>query len=138
MDPVRSCLFCKIAEKEIPASIIFEDDAAAAFLDVHPQTLGHTIVIPKEHRETILDTPENELASVFGAVKKAVELIKRKLHPDGFTIGMNHGKAGGQVVPHLHIHIMPRWNGDGGSSVHGVVNNPPKQSIEEVLKILKG
>ncbi|MBI2591597.1 MAG: HIT family protein, partial [Candidatus Brennerbacteria bacterium] len=56
------------------------------------------------------------------------------LKPDGFTIGINHGEASGQAVDHLHIHIIPRWKNDGGGSIHGVVNNPPKESLEEIKK----
>lgn len=133
----RDCLFCKIAKKEIPASFIYEDVSTIAFLDIHPHAVGHTMVIPKEHRETILDASEKEIGAIFSAVKKVTDLIQKKLHPNGFTIGINHGKVSGQVVEHLHIHIIPRFTGDGGGSIHSVVNMPGDKSVDEVLRILK-
>src|SRR3989344_7259449 len=126
------CLFCKIAKKEIPAEIIYEDGEALAFLDIHPKAPGHTMVIPKVHAETILDLPREKLGPVFAAVQKAAQMIETALRPSGFTIGINHGKVSGQVIDHLHIHIIPRFLSDGGSSIHSVVNNPPKESIKEI------
>jgi histidine triad (HIT) family protein len=133
-----NCLFCKIVAKEIPGKIIYEDDSVLGLLDINPRSPGHTMVVPKFHAENILDLPDDRLAGVFLAVKKVTELLKSRLSPDGFTIGINHGKVSGQMVEHLHIHIMPRWAGDGGSSVHSVVDNPPKVSVDEIMKkILK-
>jgi len=126
------CLFCKIIKKEIPAEIIYEDDKTAAILDINPRSPGHTMVLPKIHRQTILDLPEKEISSLFGAVKKVTQLIKNGLKPEGFTIGINHGKISGQVIDHLHIHIIPRFKDDGGGSVHSVVNNPPTKSLSEI------
>lgn len=131
------CLFCKIVRKEIPAEIIYEDDAAVAFLDIHPHGPGHTMVIPKRHAENILELPEKDAADVFIAVKRIAELLKRSLKPDGFTIGINHGKASGAVVEHLHIHIIPRFTGDGGQSIHSVVYNPGKETVREAAEKIR-
>ncbi len=126
------CFFCKIIKKEAPAEIIYEDDNTLAVLDIHPRASGHTMVLPKVHAENILDLPEDKIEGVFKAVKKVTELLEKALKPDGFIIGINHGKVSGQSIEHLHIHIIPRWIGDGGGSVHDVVNNPPKQSLKEI------
>ena len=126
------CLFCKIIKKEIPAEIIYEDEKTLAILDINPRSPGHTMVLSKFHSETILDLPEKEIEPLFSAVKKVTELIKKALKTEGFTIGINHGKISGQVVDHLHIHIIPRFKNDGGSSVHSVVNNPPTESLKEI------
>ena len=126
------CFFCKIIKKEVPAEIIYEDDNALAVLDIHPRAPGHTVVLPKVHAENILDLPEDKIEGVFKAVKKVTELLEKALKPDGFITGINHGKVSGQSIEHLHIHIIPRWIGDGGGSVHDVVNNPPKQSLKEI------
>lgn len=135
---MNDCLFCKIANKEIPAQIVYEDDMAVGVLDVNPRAPGHTMVIPKVHGETILDVPAGTGGPLFEAVKKVTALLKETLHPDGFTIGINHGKASGQAVDHLHVHVIPRWYGDGGGSVHAVVNNPPQESLDTIKeKILK-
>lgn len=128
------CLFCKIIAGSIPAQTIYEDDHTLAFLDVRPRSPGHTMVIPKVHAPTLATLPEAEVAPLFLAVKKMAELLNAKLAPDGITIGMNQGRASGQEVDHLHVHLMPRWHGDGGSSIQSVVNNPLKESVEEIRK----
>ncbi len=132
------CLFCKIANKEIPAQIIYESADATAVLDVNPRAPGHTMVLPKVHAKNILELSGEKIEGVFKAVKEVTNLLDKKLKPDGFTIGINHGKVSGQTVEHLHIHVIPRWNGDGGGSIHSVVDNSPKESLEEIKnKIIK-
>ena len=126
------CIFCKIIQTQIPAESIYEDNNAVAILDVHPRSPGHTMILPKAHAENILDLPEDKINGVFQAVKKVTELLKQTLEPDGFTIGINHGKVSGQTVEHLHIHIMPRWNDDAGGSVHDVVDKPSKEPLEKL------
>ncbi|MDP3052707.1 MAG: HIT family protein [bacterium] len=132
-----NCLFCSIIKKEIPAEIIYEDEKTLAILDINPRAPGHTMVLSKVHSETVLDLPENEVEPLFSAVKKITKLIQKSLKPEGFTIGINHGKISGQVVDHLHIHIIPRFENDGGSSIHSVVNNPPKESLREIKNKIK-
>ena len=128
------CLFCKIIKKEIKAEIVYEDEEALAVLDVHPKAPGHTMILPKVHADNLLDLPDKKVGPVFLAVKKVTEIIKKSLKPDAFTIGINNGKYSGQVIEHLHIHIIPRWQGDGGKSIHSVVDNVPKESLEEIKK----
>jgi histidine triad (HIT) family protein len=131
---MKECLFCKIAAKEIPASVIYEDEHAMAFLDVKPHSPGHAMVIPKVHAPNILELPDAEITPLFTAVKRVAEMLSRKLKPDGITIGVNQGRASGQEVDHLHVHLMPRWHGDGGGSVQSAVNHQPKESMEEMRK----
>jgi len=126
------CLFCKIANKEIPGYVVYEDENATAVLDVNPRAQGHTMVLPKAHAGNILELPDGQIEGVFKAVKKATDLLNKKLKPDGFTIGINHGRVSGQTVEHLHIHIIPRWADDGGGSIHSVVDNKPEESLEEI------
>ncbi len=126
------CLFCKIINKEIPAYLIYEDNDAVGILDVQPVASGHSMIIPKFHSENILDFPNDKIGAVFSAVKKITEILDKSFSPDGFTIGINHGKASGQAIGHLHIHIIPRFKNDKGGSIHSVVNNPPTQSLEEI------
>jgi len=128
----EDCLFCKIIEKKIPAKVIFEDEHTVAFLDIMPRTTGHTLVIPKVHAPNILELPNAEIAPVFATVKHVGEMLSRALHPDGITIGINQGRASGQEVDHLHIHLMPRWHGDGGGAVQSLVNAKPKESVDEI------
>ncbi|PIR44279.1 hypothetical protein COV23_00750 [Candidatus Wolfebacteria bacterium CG10_big_fil_rev_8_21_14_0_10_31_9] len=117
--------------KEIFAEIVYEDKDTIAILDVHPRALGHIMIIPKVHAETILDLPDEKVEGVFKAVKKVTSIIEKALSVNDFTIGINHGNVSGQIVKHLHIHIIPRWENDGGGSIHSVVDNPPKESIKE-------
>lgn len=128
----NACIFCKIAKGIIPAHKVYEDKNVFAFLDVNPHAKGHTVVIPKKHGFSALDFNDNDLKKMAVAIKKTMEIIKEKLHPDGFNVGWNDGSAAGQVVPHLHIHIMPRYNGDGGGSMHSVVKNSGNMTVEEV------
>ncbi|HVM76598.1 MAG TPA: HIT family protein [Candidatus Paceibacterota bacterium] len=132
------CLFCKIVAKQIPAQTIYEDDHVLAFLDIHPRTTGHTMVIPKYHAPRIIELPNEEVGPLFLAVKHTAELLNDKLQCDGATIGMNQGRASGQEVDHLHVHVMPRWHNDKGGSIQSVVNNPPKESVDEIRKKLLG
>ncbi len=119
----------------MPSHRLYEDGETISFLNVFPQTKGHALVIPKVHAETILDANEEILKSLLPAVQKTTEILDRTLHPDGYNIGWNHGEVGGQSVPHLHVHIMPRWKEDGGSNMHGIVNNPGDMSVEEVAAL---
>lgn len=127
------CLFCEIANEKSEKAI-YQNESAVAVLDIFPRAPGHAMILPKVHAETILDLPDSEIELVFKAVKETVKKLQEALAPNGFTIGINHGKNAGQAVDHLHIHIIPRFLGDGGSSIHGVVNNPPKETVEEIRK----
>lgn len=131
------CIFCKIINKEIDSKIIYEDSQNLAFLDIHPHAPGHTVVIPKKHTKTILELNASEIKDLFMALKNTLEIIQNTINPDGFTIGINHGESAGQAIPHLHIHLIPRFKNDGGGSIHSVVLNKPKESIEEIYKKIK-
>ena len=115
--------------------MVNEDDNSLAFLDIKPHAKGHTIVIPKEHGETAFDFTETYFSGFFSSVKKTMEILKEKLNPDGFNVGWNNGTVAGQVVPHLHIHIFPRYNKDGGGSMHNIISNPGDMRVEELAKL---
>ncbi len=131
------CLFCRITNKEISAEIIYEDKDTVAFLDIHPCAPGHSIIIPKKHAENILVLEDASIAPTFLTVKRVSAMLNVALKPSGFTIGINHGRMSGQVVDHLHIHVMPRFLNDGGASIHSVVNNPPKESLAKIANKIK-
>ena len=134
----EKCLFCKIAAKEIPAEVIYEDEAAVAFLDIRPLAPGHTLVIPKRHAGTLAELPDDAVGPFFLAVKNALGVVEKALGPDGFTLGINHGRASGQDVMHLHLHILPRSLSDGGRSLQGVVNNPPQEDVKTMAERIRG
>ena len=111
---MKDCIFCKIAKGEIPTeTIIYRDKDVCAFLDVKPVNLGHALVIPNEHYESIFDLPEDTLSAMTRAAKKVAEAIKISLKARGINIGMNNGAHAGQLIFHSHIHVIPRFEGDG-------------------------
>lgn len=134
---VNECLFCGIGKREIGAEVIYEDENSIAILDIHPRSPGHAMVIPKAHRETILDVPEEEFKPLFTAVKKTTSMLLKALKPDGFTIGINHGKASGQEVDHIHIHIIPRYLNDKGKPIQSVVDNRSGGTVQEMAVKIK-
>ncbi len=131
------CVFCRIIAKEIPSLSIYEDEKTLAFLDIMPRTTGHVMVIPKVHVPVLSDLPEAEIGPLFSTVKKVALKIREVLAPDGVTIGMNQGEASGQVVPHLHVHLLPRWQNDGGGSMQSIVNKPPREELSVIQEKLK-
>ena len=133
---MSDCIFCKIAKGEIPAKIIAENQDALAFLDIEPKSPGHTLVIPKKHYSDLFGIPEEELKNLFLLVQKSVQILKDRLQAEGFNVGYNHGPVAGQEVMHLHIHILPRYKGDGGRPIQSLVNNQTVD-LEEVYKKLK-
>ena len=108
----NDCIFCAIAEGEIPSFKIYEDDEVLAYLDINPFTKGHTLVIPKVHREGLLDADDELLAAIMPKVKAVAAHLKAALPCDGFNILQNNGEAAGQTVRHIHFHIIPRYAGD--------------------------
>ena len=129
------CLFCKMAWKEISSpAVLYENEHVLAFLDIHPRAPGHALVIPKYHATGLTDLPDAQSQELFSAVKKVASGILDGLKADGITIGINHGKAAGQEVPHLHVHLIPRWEDDGGNSLQSVVMNQPKESLAQIAK----
>jgi histidine triad (HIT) family protein len=108
-----NCIFCKIIKGIIPCTKVYEDNNCLAFLDISPVNKGHTLVIPKKHYETILDIPEEALKELIAATKKVAEAIHKGMDCPGFCVLQSNFKAGGQEVPHLHFHIVPRLNNDG-------------------------
>lgn len=134
---MADCIFCKIGKGEIPTYKVYEDTHCFAFLDVKPHAKGHTVVIPKKHSVTIFDLADADVKALILGVKNSMKIIQDKLNPDGFNVGWNHNSAGGQVVPHLHIHIMPRYINDDGGSIHSIIKNPGDLNVEEVAKLFR-
>jgi len=130
-----NCIFCKIASGEIKADIVAQNDHAVAFLDVTPIAPGHTLVVPRVHAEQLSTLPSEAVAPLFDLAQQAARILEDRLKPDGMTIGINQGLMAGQGVPHLHVHLIPRFTGDGGGSLHTVVKNPPADPAEIAKKL---
>ena len=103
----ESCIFCKIARKEAPANTLYEDEKVISFLSIQPINIGHTLVVPKKHYENIYEFPEEEVAHLYEIVKKMAHAVKKAVDAEGIRIVQNNGEAAGQVIFHLHVHIIP-------------------------------
>ena len=107
---MENCVFCKIINGEIPSFTVYEDDDFKAILDLSPATKGHTLVIPKEHSENLLDLSENKAKKLLVVAKKIVNGLKSVLNFSNYNIIQNNGRLAGQTVEHFHLHIIPRYS----------------------------
>ena len=107
------CIFCKIINGEIPAVKVLDEELVVAFMDINPSSRGHMLVVPKKHAENIFEISESDLAATVKAVKRCAKAAKEALNAEGITILQLNGKASDQIVPHMHVHIIPRWENDG-------------------------
>jgi histidine triad (HIT) family protein len=107
------CIFCKIIDGQIPAVKVVDEELVLAVMDINPLSPGHMLVIPKNHAENIFEISESDLSAVTKAVKRCAKAAKEALNAGGITVLQLNGKASDQVVPHLHVHIVPRWENDG-------------------------
>ena len=109
---MSECIFCGIVEGKIPSRKVLENELCIAFLDIFPANRGHTLVIPKSHSLDVHDTDSRTYAAVAATSKEVADLLQAKLHSDGTTIFQMSREAGWQTVFHLHMHVIPRWDGD--------------------------
>lgn len=114
-------IFERIIDGEIPAEIIRETDDVIAFLDANPLSRGHSLVVPKEPYGRLRETPPELSSEVFGVAHELAPAIEDAVGADAMTIGINDGSAAGQEIPHLHIHLVPRFEGDGGGPIHAIM-----------------
>lgn len=119
-----SCLFCKIARKEVPSKILYEDKDLMVILDAYPDTDGHTLVIPKKHYEDIYEVPDDILVKMFKAAKKETKNLMFKLDKSALTLLFNYGDA--QVIKHIHLHLLPDF-------MHKT-HNLDKEEVYDILK----
>ena len=110
---MTDCIFCKIVNKEIPATILHEDEDVLVFMDIGPIIKGHALVIPKNHYDPITETPDEIVAKLHITAQKIAAAQMNALGADGVNIMQNNGKASGQAVPHVHVHVIPRFDDDG-------------------------
>ena len=109
---MENCIFCKIIAGEIPSATVYEDDDVKAILDVNPAARGHVIVLPKKHASDVFSIPDEDLSKAICVAKKVAAALKEAYKCDGVNILQNNGEAAGQTVFHLHIHVIPRFEGD--------------------------
>ncbi len=115
-----SCLFCRIAAGEIPSEKVLENERAFAFLDIRPLQRGHVLVVPKRHHERFSDMTPEDAAAVMDLAQHVARRQSRALGAAGITIAVNDGRAAGQEVMHVHVHLVPRAETDGIGPVHAL------------------
>ena len=108
-----SCIFCDILDGKRDGHILYEDDFHVAFLDKYPIDFGHSLVVPRRHHERITDMTPEDVGSVFSIVPKIAKAVLDATGADAFSLGQNNGRAAKQIIPHVHIHIIPRYNSKG-------------------------
>jgi len=118
----KYCAFCKIALGEGEASVVYESRSTVAFLDLHPASVGHTLVIPRAHWETIYEVPDEVLADLFVVVKRVAVAVRRVVGADGVNVLQCNGSAAFQSVRHLHVHVIPRFRDDAiAKTIHAML-----------------
>jgi histidine triad (HIT) family protein len=108
----QDCIFCKIIAGELPAQIVEQDERTVAFMDINPATRGHLLVVPRTHTRDLLEADPDELAGTIAAVQRLARRARERLGADGITVLNGAGAAAWQTVFHLHVHIIPRYDGD--------------------------
>ena len=125
------CIFCKIANGEIPSKTIYEDEEFRVILDLGPATKGHALILPKEHFQNIYEIPQETAAKAMILAKKMATLITEKLHADGFNIVQNNNEVAGQTVLHFHMHLIPRYERDG-QNINWIPGEPTQEELEKI------
>jgi len=133
---MSNCVFCRIVAKEIPATVVHEDEHTLAFMDIGQVNPGHVLVAVKKHAENIFALDEAQAAAVFGAAAKVARAIRGAFEPQGLSVYQANGAAAGQTVFHLHIHLVPRHEGDG-MALTWPVKNPPREKLAEYAEKIR-
>lgn len=132
-----NCIFCKIANGEIPSKTLYEDERFRVILDLGPATKGHALVIPKEHFLNLYEIPEDWCADAMKTAKKMAVRMTEKLGCDGFNLLQNNGETAGQTVMHFHIHLIPRYK-DDKQEISMKPGKPSEEELEAVRKQICG
>ena len=132
-----SCLFCRIVAGSVPAHVVLETPRALAFLDAFPAASPHVLVVPRSHAPTLVDLAAEEVGPLFEAVQAVQRRIQAAFRPLGFNVGWNHGRAAGQHVDHLHVHVLPRY-ADGGRGIQALGAGGDREALAELAAKLRG
>jgi histidine triad (HIT) family protein len=127
---MQDCVFCRIVAGELPASIVHEDDASVAFMDIGCVNPGHTLVVVKPHVESLVELDEALAGAVFRAVARVAKAVKAAFGPPGLSVYQANGQAAGQTVFHIHVHVVPRWE-DDAMAVRWPATNPSRETLAE-------
>jgi histidine triad (HIT) family protein len=131
------CIFCKIIDGEVPAVKVLDKDQVIAFMDINPASRGHMLIVPKKHVENIFEISEDDLSAVMNAVKRCAQAVRQALKAEGITVLQLNGKASDQIIPHLHVHIMPRWQNDRLSVSQWEMKEGDIDELQEIAREVK-
>lgn len=131
-----NCIFCKIALGEIPSNTIYEDEMFRVIFDIAPASKGHAIILPKKHATNIYDLSDEVASKIFVVAKKLAIIMKDILKCDGFNIIQNNGEVAEQTVFHLHVHLIPRYKGDG-ININWVPGKIEQEEIDQLIYKIK-
>ena len=126
---MADCVFCRIVAKQIPASIVHEDEHTLAFMDLGQVNPGHVLVAVKAHAENVYALDDAQAGAVLRAVAKVARAVRDAFAPEGLSVYQANGKAAGQTVLHFHMHVVPRHDSDG-MNLSWPVKNPPREQLE--------
>ena len=134
-----NCIFCKIANGEIPSKTLYEDEEFRVILDLGPAAKGHALILPKEHYANLYELPDETAAKVMQLAKKMAVQMREKLQCDGFNLVQNNGEIAGQTVFHFHMHLIPRYASDNNAGVlswrHAEFSDEEMKAICEQMKL---
>lgn len=108
---MSDCIFCKIIHGELPSQKIYEDEDTCVFLNINPMSVGHALIVPKNHAEVMAQGSEADAVAMIKTLYKIAPKMMEALGASGYNLGMNHGLVAGQEVPHTHLHVIPRYEG---------------------------
>jgi histidine triad (HIT) family protein len=131
------CIFCSIINDELDAVRVFENSDFIAFMDKYPINRGHTLVLPKNHHESIFTMSDDEVGKLFSAVSFLAKGIIKALDANGLNIGQNNGKAANQIVPHVHVHIIPRYSYDSPNGRWPSRNLISDEELEKIAEKIR-
>lgn len=127
----EDCIFCKIANGEIPSKTLYEDEVFRVILDLGPATKGHALILPKEHADNLFELSEETAAKVLIVAKKIAAKMQKNLNCDGLNLVQNNGEVAGQTVKHFHMHLIPRYENDG-QKILWVPGESTAEELEEI------
>ena len=127
---MADCVFCRIMAKQVPASVVFEDEQTLAFMDLGQVNPGHVLVAAKAHAENVYALDDTQAGAVFRSVARVARAIRDAFAPQGLSVYQANGKAAGQTVFHFHVHLVPRYE-DDGMNLTWPVKNPARDKLEE-------
>jgi histidine triad (HIT) family protein len=127
---MSDCIFCRIVAKQIPATVVHEDEDTLAFMDIGQVNPGHVLVAAKAHADNLYELDDKQAAAVFRTAVRVARAVRSAFTPEGLSLYQANGKAAGQTVFHFHMHLVPRY-ADDGMNLSWPVKNPPREKLEE-------